>query len=93
MTFRLSWILIHVLVLGSGCVAGGATSVIIGLEPSGGCTKISPIEAKARSKPEIKTQLKEKAAGLGGNYVHLQEVRLNRKTSEYLATGITFKCR
>jgi len=96
MTFRLSWIFIHVLaaLLGSGCFAGRASpSVLIGLEPSGICTKINPIEVKARSKPEIKDQLKEKTASLGGNYVHLQEVRLNRKTSEYIAKGIAFKCR
>lgn len=94
MTVRLPWILAHLLVaLGGGCVAGASPSVIIGLEPSGSCTRIKPVEVRARSKPEVKTRLKEKAASLGGDYVYLQEVRLNRNANEYIAKGIAFKCR
>jgi hypothetical protein len=64
---------------------------MIGLNAEPRCMKLGNVECTAWSKPELKTGLKTKAAGLGANFVKLDSVVRNGKG--YEAKGTAFACR
>lgn len=75
-----------------GCAAGSAGhQVTIGLEADSGCKKMGKIKCVSWSKPELKSELKARAADLGANYVKLSSVV--RNGHGYEALGIAMLCR